>query len=78
MLFAPDSTTPPVLVQGYGRAGIDLSATFVSSTRVLEDTLSLEPSPTLWTAFEWQVRDFQPGPVSIRVGDAAPIDFISR
>ncbi len=78
VLFAPATTMPPVLVQGYGRAGIGISATFVSSTRVLEDTLLLDPSPTLWTTFEWPVRDFQPGPVSIRVGDAAPIEFVSR
>ncbi len=78
VLFAPATTMPPVLVQGYGRAGIGISATFVSSTRVLEDTLLLDPSPTLWTTFEWPLRDFQPGPVSIRVGDAAPIEFVSR
>lgn len=78
VLFAPATTMPPVVVQGYGRAGIEISAIFVSSTRVLEDTLFLDPSPTLWTTFEWPVRDFQPGPVSIRVGDAAPIEFVSR
>ena len=78
VLFAPSSTMPPVLVQGYGRAGIEISATFVPSTRVLEEALFMNPSPTTWTAFEWPVRDFQPGPVSIRVGDAAPIEFISQ
>ncbi|MDH3249367.1 MAG: hypothetical protein OEQ47_10415 [Acidimicrobiia bacterium] len=78
VLFAPATSMPPVLVQGYGRAGIEISASFVSSTRVLQDTLFLDPSPTLWTTFEWTVRDFQPGPVSIRVGDAAPIEFVSR
>ena len=78
VLLAPARTMPPVVVQGYGRAGIEISATFVSSTRVIEDTLFLDPSPTLWTTFEWPVRDFEPGPVSIRVGDAAPIEFVSR
>ena len=78
VLFAPASTMPPVLVQGYGRTGFEISATFVSSTRVLEEALFMDPSPTLWTAFEWPVRDFQPGPVSIRVGDAAPIEFVSQ
>lgn len=78
VLFAPASTAPPVLVEGYGRAGIEISATFISSLNVLEDTLFIDPSPTLWTTFEWLVRDFEPGPVSIRVGDAAPVDFVSR
>lgn len=78
VLFVPASSMPPVLVQGYGRAGIEISASLVSSTRVLEDTLFLEPSPTRWTTFEWPVRDFQPGPVSIRVGDAGPIEFVSQ
>lgn len=78
VVFAPATSTPPLLIQGYGRSGLEISATFVSSTRVLEDTLFLDPSPTLWTTFEWVVRDFEPGPVSIRVGDAAPIEFVSR
>jgi hypothetical protein len=78
VLFAPATTMPPVLVQGYARAGLEVSATFVSSTRVFEETLFMDPSPTRWTTFEWTVRDFQPGPVSIRVGDAAPIDFVSQ
>ena len=78
VLFAPETTMPPVLVQGYGRAEIEISATFVSSTRVLEEALFMLPSPTLWTTFEWPIRDFQPGPVSIRVGDAAPIEFIGQ
>jgi hypothetical protein len=78
ILFVPATSMPPVVVQGYGRAGIEISATFVSSTRVIEDTLFLDPSPTLWTTFDWPVRDFEPGPVSIRVGDAAPIEFVSR
>lgn len=78
VLFAPATSMPPLVIQGYGRAGIEISASFVSSTRVLEDTLFLDPSPTLWTAFEWPVRDFQPGPVSIRVGDAEPIEFVSQ
>lgn len=77
VLFAPATSMPPLLVQGYGRAGIEISASFVSSTRVIQDTLFLDPSPTLWTTFEWPIRDFQPGPVSIRVGDAAPIEFVS-
>lgn len=78
VLFAPSTSMPPLVVQGYGRAGIEISASFVSSTRVQEDTLFLDPSPTLWTTFEWLIRDFQPGPVSIRVGDAEPIEFVSQ
>ena len=78
IVFAPASSTPPLVVQGYGRSGIEISASFVSSTRALEDTIFFEPSPTRWTTFDWTIRDFQPGPVAIRVGDAAPIEFISQ
>jgi hypothetical protein len=78
IVFAPASSTPPLVVQGYGRSGIEISASFVSSTQAIEDTISFEPSPTRWTTFDWTIRDFQPGPIVIRVGDAAPIEFISR
>jgi hypothetical protein len=78
IVFAPASSTPPLVVQGYGRSGIEISASFVSSTRAIEDTIFFEPSPTRWTTFDWTIRDFQPGPVAIRVGDAAPIEFISQ
>ncbi len=78
VLFAPESSQPPLLVQGYGRSGLEVSSSFEAGSRVLDDTIILGPSPTRWTIFEWTIRDFQPGPVVISVGDAAPVEFISR
>lgn len=78
VLLQPASQAPPMVIEGYGRSGLDVSASFISSGRGLETTIALERSPTRWNLFEWTIREFQPGPVSIRVGDAPPIEFVSQ
>lgn len=77
VLLQPATRTPPMMIEGYGRAGLDLSASVVTSAGAFDRTLTFEGSPTRWTFFEWTIREFQPGPVAIRVGDAPPIEFIS-
>jgi hypothetical protein len=78
LVFALASSNPPLIVQGYGRSGIEISASLVASSSSIEDTIFLAESPTRWTAFEWSVREFQPGPVAIRMGDAPTIEFLSQ
>ncbi len=77
VLLQPATRTPPMVLEGYGRAGLDVSASVVTSAGAFDRTITFEDSPTRWTVFEWTIRDFQPGPVVIRVGDAPPIEFIS-
>lgn len=78
VVLQPATTTPPMVIEGYGRAGLEVSANVVTSGRGLERTLAFPDSPTRWTFFEWTIRDFQPGPIAIRIGDAPPIEFISQ
>lgn len=77
VILVPASTSPPITVAGYGRAGSVLPVSLVSLAGLVQEDITLATSPTRWSVFEWTVPDVAAGPVEVRVGTAPVIEFLS-
>ena len=77
VVLVPASTSPPIVVAGYGLSGSTLDVSVVSLAGSVSDSVVLAASPTRWTVFDWTVSDVAVGPVEVRVGSAPTIEFLS-
>lgn len=67
---SPETTSLPLVIEGYGPAGSELMLRVRSTGPTQARQLTLAGSPTAWTRFSWTVGTVPSGMAEIEAGDA--------